>query len=247
MKSPRRYRAPQPGRHTGPASPPETIELQPRSGLVVGPPVTPLPGSPSPEIIALHPRGPKPDPNRPLVPTETEVASLPRWARLAFAARCARRLLPLLPLETSDDRGYATHVADLVTAVEQSAATGALQSRALAAAAKRVKAREHDPEFTGREAVMAALAAYHSEGCTAAKTAVCVLQRLALVRTLRFVLLPRRDFDGVQLKARQHKWTDDTPVPPEVFGSMWDRDPPEWWREDVLGGASANSEPKSSE
>src|SRR5438552_7202283 len=32
------------------------------------------------------------------LPTEEEIAKLPRWARVAFAARSARRVLPLLPL-----------------------------------------------------------------------------------------------------------------------------------------------------
>lgn len=33
--------------------------------------------------------------NPPVLPTEEEIALLPRWARVAFAARCARRVLPL--------------------------------------------------------------------------------------------------------------------------------------------------------
>lgn len=35
------------------------------------------------------------DPPNNTLPTEEEIASLPRWARVAFAARCARRVLPL--------------------------------------------------------------------------------------------------------------------------------------------------------
>src|SRR4051812_9654562 len=34
------------------------------------------------------------DPPNPSLPTEEEIAKLPRWARVAFAARCARRVLP---------------------------------------------------------------------------------------------------------------------------------------------------------
>lgn len=228
----RKYRLPPPP--SAIPSPAEIIELAPCSEITPGRLVTPLPGRPAPEIITLHPRGSGLDPNRPLVPTEGEVAALPRWARLAFAARCARRVLPLLPVEIPSDREYATHVVGLVAAAEQSAASGSLQTRALASALKQVKERQ--PESVGHEAVLAALQTYHWEGCKAAQTAVAVLQRLAVVRTLRFVLLPRRDFDCVQLAARQQEWTDDTPVPPEVFGPMWDREPPPWWREDVLVG-----------
>jgi len=140
-----------------------------------------------------------------------------------------------LPVGTPTDREYAAVVHQLVSAVERSAATGAFQKQALRAALTGVESRQPDPDFAGREAVAAALFAYHWQGCKAAQTAVCVLQRLAVVRTLRFVRLPRLDFDRVLVAARQQKWTDDTPVPPEVFGPMWDRDPPLWWREDVLG------------
>lgn len=37
-----------------------------------------------------------PDPVGPPVPTQAEIATLPRWAQVAFAARCARRVQPLV-------------------------------------------------------------------------------------------------------------------------------------------------------
>lgn len=33
--------------------------------------------------------------SEPQIPTKDEIAALPWWARVAFAARCARRVLPL--------------------------------------------------------------------------------------------------------------------------------------------------------
>src|SRR5262249_18494856 len=36
------------------------------------------------------------DPPNNTLPSEDEIAKLPRWAQVAFAARCARRVLPLL-------------------------------------------------------------------------------------------------------------------------------------------------------
>ncbi len=35
---------------------------------------------------------------------------------------------------------------------------------------------------------------------------------------LRFI---RRDFERLKRRARKERWTDDTPVPPDVFGSLW--------------------------
>lgn len=54
-----------------------------------------------------------------LLPTEKEIAKLPRWARIAFAARCARRLLPRA-LEYCQIKTLG----DAVAAMEQAAATG---------------------------------------------------------------------------------------------------------------------------
>jgi hypothetical protein len=39
----------------------------------------------------------------------------------------------------------------------------------------------------------------------------------------------RRDFDRLAKLARKHHWTDDTPVPPSVFGPLWPKGrTPDW-------------------
>ena len=49
-----------------------------------------------------------------------------------------------------------------------------------------------------------------------------LLDRAAAETPIRRQLLCiRRDFDRLRHLARKHDWTDDTPVPPEVFGRMW--------------------------
>jgi hypothetical protein len=48
----------------------------------------------------------------------------------------------------------------------------------------------------------------------------------------RQLLCIRRDFDRLRHLARKENWTDDTPVPPEVFGPMWPAGlTPDWARE----------------
>jgi hypothetical protein len=39
----------------------------------------------------------------------------------------------------------------------------------------------------------------------------------------------RRDFARLKKLARNEKWTDDTPVPPEVFGPMWPEGVEPYW------------------
>lgn len=42
----------------------------------------------------------------------------------------------------------------------------------------------------------------------------------------------RNDFDRIRYKVYQHHWTDDTPVPSEVFGRMWPKTlEPAWAKE----------------
>jgi hypothetical protein len=42
----------------------------------------------------------------------------------------------------------------------------------------------------------------------------------------------RRDFDHLAPLAEWQHWTDDTPVPPEVFGPLWPEVPPPGWPAD---------------
>lgn len=48
----------------------------------------------------------------------------------------------------------------------------------------------------------------------------------------RQLLCLRRDFDLLVRLAKQHDWTDETPVPSDVFGPMWHKNiAPEWAKE----------------
>jgi hypothetical protein len=149
---------------------------------------------------------------------------------MAFASRCAHRLLLLLNIiqrEPASELQLA--VMTIVRAAEQSASTATLLARTIASSVRVLKASN----LMGDESEVAktALAAAHGLACDAAQRTVISLQRLANVRTLRFALLPRRDFDNILRLAKEGNWTDDTPVPPDVFGPMWDREAPAWWRD----------------
>lgn len=258
MKRPRKYRLAQPPRQTEPPGPPETIVLQPRTSVPAGPPVTPLPGSPAPEVIVLHPRGPKPDPNRPLIPSREEIEQLPRWARVAYAARCAQRVLPLLMHFWPD--APAEHEVALRRAVSLAAQTAAARlcpdseevnaplAREAVYWAGRVADDHTEPATATTEVAQAAADAGHAayiavDECWAtheyfypayvAWYACSALLRVASAGHARIVLSPRHDLDRLMWSSREQKWTDETAVPQEAFGPMWDRDPPSWWR-DVL-------------
>src|SRR5688572_9068688 len=75
------------------------------------------------------------------LPTKEEIERLPRWARVAFAARCARRVLPLFrgfwPAAPAE---YAAAVERAVGFVEHAAAAASDNAHAAARAAAEARA-----------------------------------------------------------------------------------------------------------
>lgn len=71
--------------------------------------------------------------NRPTIPSQEELKALPRWARAAFVARCARRVLPLAKHFWGNVPEH--HLQDLdraVSVAERAAATSAADAAAAA-------------------------------------------------------------------------------------------------------------------
>jgi hypothetical protein len=69
------------------------------------------------------------------LPTEKEVRQLPRWARVAFAARCARRVEPLLklhwpeaPQQDVQAVGMAIRAAEIAAARADAACAGSAEA-----------------------------------------------------------------------------------------------------------------------
>jgi hypothetical protein len=197
---------------------------------------------------------PTPDPNRSLVPTREEIAQLPRWARVAFAARCARRVLPLFR------RGWPEAPAKSISGVkrtvelaERAAAVAGLDpdlapteaAQTIVLADTLTLRRAPSAAFAAAEVAFgAAETAYatvyaprpdaaNRETLAASRLAFKLICGFATLGTVRLVASPIRDFIRLVRLAKQQNWNDDTPVPPQVFGPMWDRGPPVWWTEDV--------------
>jgi len=78
-------------------------------------------------------------------------------------------------------------------------------------------------------------AAAHEAPDAAARAAHCLFDTATIDTPLSAQLrCIRRDFARLKRLAREQKWTDDTPVPPEVFGPLWPPDiAPHWATESV--------------
>jgi hypothetical protein len=185
-----------------------------------------------------------------------EVFKLPRWARVAFAARCARRVQPLFVSQWPDTPDkHVQGVDNAITIAERSAhnaraAVGGIDATAFAADAVRVaddatifaKAAAYAAD-TARAAATAALTVDDGGAASAAAHAAnaalsaAVLAARGSVYTVRASIQVgpqiRRDFELLSRLADSEKWTDCSPVPPEVFGPLWPDGEPHgwpWWK-----------------
>lgn len=174
------------------------------------------------------------DPPNTTLPSEEEIAKLPRWARVAFAARCARRVLALLrhrrPATPEDHIGrfaYAVGVAELCAGI----ATADPDARSAYVALSKVTL-----QGTG-SVIDALIAAGFAGGVEVADAGKLNAHVMIAVRSAAGDALPiadihpyiRRDFDHLASLAEWQCWTDDTPVSPEVFGPLWPEGPPKGW------------------
>jgi hypothetical protein len=191
---------------------------------------------------------------------DLELHRLPHWARIAFAARCARLTLPIFE-ENWPDAGETYHTSYMtsITASERCAANAYVNQDdfPLSYVSSAVAGRALMPHFcplydvnvedgpspkNAKAATLASLAAKVAE--YAERTTRSTLEKSIgnAEETFRFTINVAVDADRLdileQLKkeseilhrySRKEKWSDTTPVPPEVF----DRDEPlhrNWWR-----------------
>jgi len=178
------------------------------------------------------------------IPTRDEIATLPRWAQAAFAARCARRVQALFlkhwpdaPPEHVEGVDRAIALAETLCGSPSSASEDAFSARAAAKAA-----------FSARAAAKAAFAAANAADAAAANAAdafsanaaaanaadaadaadafsAFAAARAAVVRAMR------SDFALLAALAKSENWTDETAVPVDLLGPMWAEGEPDGWPE----------------
>lgn len=161
------------------------------------------------------------------LPTEEEIAKLPRWARVAFAARCARLAQLLLINDWKDaPEEHLLALENEIAGVENSAAMASFdlyQRRHTAAAAYVSVIAAHSAKSqTVIKAAEAAEVAYGSP-VAAASLAVEAGVPLSIIA---------REYKKILRTSEIEKWDHSTPVPPTVFGQLWPEGPPPGWPAD---------------
>jgi len=162
-----------------------------------------------------------------------DALKLPRWAVVALAARCARRVLPaLFQGETA-----ATNITAIACYAVWTSQEAAGQGEPPPKPPEEVRVsvimnwRSQTPPGAAIKCASLAYKIARAAGVNVSKDWKSLLTLLP--RTARkhpsVVQTVRRDLACLANAARELKWSDETPVPATIFGPMWEEEAPPGW------------------
>jgi hypothetical protein len=193
--------------------------------------------------------------DRTKLPSPEELKSLPRWALVAYAARCARRAEPIFSNRKHD--GTRDDQLDRVIGIAEASASAGKSTDEQARYSESISLLGHThsslrvselgenwklaaKQTQGEEAaVWSASFAYHAAigfeknvgffqaVGSAASNSVKAAEHLLGAGLA--IWAARLDFDHLRTTAREEKWTDDTPVHVSRIGPLWWGNEPDWW------------------
>ena len=180
------------------------------------------------------------DPKMPLVPTLDEIATLPKWACRAFAARCARRVDGIFAFTWPDaPSSRAAWVQLAIAWAERRAAEKIvdlqlmMQESWVIAAAKQAsdEAWKHGFRAAGMAANTAIFANEEPEQTCSIASQTVVFASSARTPVENYLRNFRVDLNILNRHIATENWDDETAVPPTVFGGIWpSNDTPDWAR-----------------
>ncbi len=169
-----------------------------------------------------------------------DVVALPPWAVVAFAARCAERVLPAI------FQGAHLHMDRILVpqfytiwATQEAAATATVPPKPPAEVQQKAVdgIKQMDEWIEGSSAIRTAALAYKMAKAAPAGSAGLTRELTNLLRLVQKVgsnyptLLQavQRDAADLAAAAKKGKWTDDIGVSQSVFGPLWIEPPPSHW------------------
>ncbi|QDT63058.1 hypothetical protein V22_02570 [Calycomorphotria hydatis] len=177
------------------------------------------------------------------IPTEEEINKLPRWALVAFASRCARRVLPIYRInDTASKNDKANYISALERAVTLSAESASharadrsadeVATEASNAISASISEASANAAYVAVDAILLIVDETTVDLSSMVISATHATKYLTEDEKYAFRRRLRRDFDRLLVLAEEDHWTDDTPVPQSLFDPMWPADnEPEWVRE----------------
>lgn len=188
------------------------------------------------------------EPHDVTIPTREDLEQLPRWARVAFAARCARRVQPIFILawrQGSENRARAVEKA--ITVTENAAKNGFVTSSIASVAADDAADSADDVYSTASEQysnagrAAARAAAYAADAAdsagrlelhirdTDAGFAARAASSAAEASKGESVRAMHQDYETLAALKKARRWKDTTKVDPDLLGPLWpEGTEPEW-------------------
>jgi hypothetical protein len=163
-------------------------------------------------------------------PAQVEPARLPHWARVAFAARCARSVQPIFLKDWPDaEQRHIKSLKRAISLAENSAAKGSPTGdsrKAVTHAMRAAGASLIHEKITASQAASAARVAAEAvehgatESITKAAEAFGYACELAQeTNQTNIISALCRDFDALAAFFKKAPWSDSTPVPKDIFDS----------------------------
>lgn len=186
------------------------------------------------------------DEQKPQIPTREQIAKLPMWAQVAYAARCARRVQPLFLTAWPDAPQEPIEAIEkaITLAEASSAATTASNSTSASDFRATANAAAHAAALVDSKAARAAghAAAVAAETAAVATPGLIVIPQplvdaasltdaltVATEGAAAVITRIRNDFEVLRALAEREGWDDETTVPQQVFGPMWPEGVPKGW------------------
>jgi hypothetical protein len=191
------------------------------------------------------------------LPSHVELHRLPKLARIAFAARCARRVRPLVPHHWEAEPAHYFAAALRGVEIAERIAVGSewrdQDNETLGMIDAARKTAFHTIPMNGstkNDVVTHSLNSSASAAFAAADHPLSVEEamksaNLAIAATVMLSgdCMPidlqkgteaiRRDFERLSDLSESYSWSDTTPVAPDVFGPMWPNGMPKGWPKEV--------------
>lgn len=187
------------------------------------------------------------------LPTDDNLKTLTRWARVALVARSMRRVMPLVCQLLPDAPKQLWQMLETaISLAEQTAAEGSAHQHLLRIW-NRLSNSHHEPafaewyveysdvEFCASEVMGAAAQVTQAAWCTKVETVAEALDDLrGVVESFQsefqqkrldrhFIEGVWRDFDRLAALRLEQKWSNVTAVSMNVFDEMWPNDSPQGW------------------
>jgi hypothetical protein len=168
-------------------------------------------------------------------PTEDEIAQLPRWARVAFAVRCAQRVRPIVTRFNPQASLEQIALMDRVIELTRFSAAEATQKHTLDLddlTKRLVGVQLRSVKFAASAAMAGESVAGWASGAASAAwfTTIRELGRRMFGPAISAAM--RRDLALLLDLAKAEGWTDATGVDVDRLGPLWPDGPPEGWPAD---------------